>query len=107
MSTSRTLAPTELAYIPLAILIPATLAAGEPAGVLHNLGLYLLTLIACWGSGDASWIGAGLLLVLLAGYMPEATYHHLLLLVGVLFLSGAARWAVPSHERRNGPFPIG
>ena len=65
---------------------------------LLSLGLYLLTLIACWRSGDASWIGAGLLLVLLAGYMPEATYHHLLLLLGVVFLSGAARWAIPSLE---------
>ena len=74
---------------------------------LLSLGLYLLTLIACWRSGDAFWTGAGLLLVLLAGYMPEATYHHLLLLLGVVFLGGAGRWAVPSHERTNGPFPIG
>ncbi len=31
------------------------------------LGLYLLTLVACLRSGDGFWIGAGLLLVLLAG----------------------------------------
>lgn len=70
---------------------------------LLSLGLYLLTLVACWRSGDAFWTAAGLVLVLLAGYMPEATYHHLLLLLGVAFLSGATRWAVPSPE----PAPIG
>jgi hypothetical protein len=57
---------------------------------LLSLGLYLLTMVACWRSGKAFWPGAGLLLLLLAGYMPEATYHHLLLLLGVAFLSGAA-----------------
>lgn len=55
---------------------------------LLALGLYLTTLVACWRSGDAFWTAAGLLLVLLAGYMPEATYQHLLLLLGVAFLSG-------------------
>lgn len=63
---------------------------------LVALGLYLVTLVACWRSGDAFWTAAGLLLLLLAGYMPETTYQHLLLLLGVGFLSGAARWAVRS-----------
>ncbi len=63
---------------------------------LLSLGLFLVTLVACWRSGDAFWTTAGLLLLLLAGYMPEATYHHLLLLLGIAFLSGAMRWAVPS-----------
>ncbi len=58
---------------------------------LLSLALYLLTIVACLRSGDARWTGAGLLLLLLAGYMPEATYHHLLILLGVAFLSGAAR----------------
>ena len=56
---------------------------------LLSLGLYLLTVVACWRSGDAFWTASGLLLLLLAGYMPEATYQHLLLLLGVGFLSGA------------------
>lgn len=59
-----------------------------------SLALYLLTLVACWRSRDAFWMAAGLLLLLLGGYMPEATYHHLLVLLGVAFLSGAARRAV-------------
>ncbi|MEE9285072.1 MAG: hypothetical protein V3V35_04995 [Dehalococcoidia bacterium] len=63
---------------------------------LVALALYLLTLVACWRSGDGFWIGAGLLLILLAGYMPEATYQHLLLLLGVAFLSRAVEWSVLS-----------
>lgn len=59
---------------------------------LAALALFLLTVVSSWRSRDAFWIGIGLLLLLLAGYMPEATYHHLLLLLGVAFLSGAARW---------------
>jgi hypothetical protein len=55
----------------------------------------LLTLVACWRSGDAFWAAAGLLLVLLAGYMAESTYGHLLLLLGVAFLSGAVQRAAP------------
>jgi hypothetical protein len=66
---------------------------------LLSLGLYLLTVIACLRSGEDFWTGAGLLLVLLAGYMPEATYDHLLLLLGVAFLSGAMTWAVRGHAR--------
>ena len=61
---------------------------------LLSLGLYLLTAIACLRSGDQFWIGAGLLLLLLAGYMPEATYDHLLLLLGFAFLSGAMTWVL-------------
>ena len=66
---------------------------------LVALGLYLLTLVACWRSGDGFWIGAGLLLVLLAGYMPEATYQHLLILLGVAFLSRAVQWGRPYPAR--------
>jgi hypothetical protein len=66
---------------------------------LLSLGLYLLTVIACLRSGEDFWTGAGLLLVLLAGYMPEATYDHVLLLLGVAFLSGAMPWAVRGHAR--------
>lgn len=62
---------------------------------LLALALYLLTLVACWRSGDAFWAAAGLLLVLLAGYMAESTYGHLLLLLGVAFLSRAVPWARP------------
>ncbi len=58
---------------------------------LTALALFLLTVFASWRSRDSFWIGTGLLLLLLAGYMPEATYHHLLLLLGIAFLSGAAR----------------
>jgi hypothetical protein len=56
---------------------------------LLALGLYLLAAVACWRSPDGFWTAAGLLLVLLAGYMAESTYHHLLLLLGILLLSGA------------------
>ncbi len=62
---------------------------------LLALALYLLTLVACWRSGDAFWTAAGLLLVLLAGYMAESTYQHLLLLVGVALLAGAVQWSAP------------
>lgn len=65
---------------------------------LLSLGLYLLTLVACWRSGDAFWTAAGLLLLLLAGYMAEATYQHLLLLLGVAFLSGASPWAAVNRK---------
>ena len=66
---------------------------------LVALGLYLVTLVACWRSGDGFWIGAGLLLVLLAGYMPEATYQHLLILLGVAFLSRAVQLGRPYPAR--------
>jgi hypothetical protein len=65
---------------------------------LLALALYLLTLVACWRSGSAFWTAAGLLLILLAGYMPEATYQHLLVLLGVGFVSGAVRWAAPGPD---------
>ncbi len=55
------------------------------------LGLYLVTVIACFRDKDAFWLGTGLLLLLVAGYMPEATYHHLLVILGVGFLAGAFR----------------
>ena len=70
---------------------------------LLALGLYLLTAIACLRNGEDFWTGAGLLLVLLAGYMPEATYDHLLLLLGVAFLSGAMTWvSLPGSSWRAG-----
>ncbi len=56
---------------------------------LFALALYLVTVVACFRDKDAFWIGAGLLLLLVAGYMPEATYHHLLVILGVGFLAGA------------------
>ncbi len=56
---------------------------------LIALALYLVTILACFRDRDAFWPGAGLLLLLVAGYMPEATYHHLLVILGVGFLSGA------------------
>jgi hypothetical protein len=65
---------------------------------LLALALYLLTLVACWRSGDAFWTAAGLLLVLLAGYMPEATYQHLLLVLGVAFVVGAAQPITPRAD---------
>ena len=63
---------------------------------LLAFGLYLLTAVACLRNGEDFWTGAGLLLLLLAGYMPEATYDHLLVLLGVAFVAGAARLAAPS-----------
>jgi hypothetical protein len=63
---------------------------------LLAFGLYLLTAVACLRNGEDFWTGSGLLLLLLAGYMPEATYDHLLVLLGVAFVAGAARLAVPS-----------
>lgn len=65
---------------------------------LIALGLYLYTIVVCWRSGDAFWVSAGLLLVLLAGYMPEASYHHLLLLLGLTFLAGGAASLIREDE---------
>ncbi len=56
---------------------------------LLALALYLVTVVACFRDKDAFWLGTGLLLLLVAGYMPEATYHHLLVILGVGFLAGA------------------
>ena len=55
---------------------------------LLALALFLLTIVACFRDRDGSRIAAGLLLVLLAGYMAESTYQHLLFLLGIFFLSG-------------------
>jgi len=55
---------------------------------LLALALFLLTMVACLRDSNAYWIAAGLLLVLLAGYMAESTYQHLLFLLGIFFLSG-------------------
>ncbi len=73
---------------------------------LVALALYLLTVVACWRSDDGFWTAAGLLLVLLAGYMPEATYQHLLILLGVAFLSRAMQWTAFSSVRLNRPQPV-
>jgi len=54
---------------------------------LLALALFLLTIVACFRDRDAYWIATGLLLVLLAGYMAESTYQHLLFLLGIFFLS--------------------
>jgi len=58
---------------------------------LLALALFLLTIVACFRDRDTYWIAVGLLLVLLAGYMAESTYQHLLFLLGILFLSGIAQ----------------
>lgn len=63
-----------------------------------TLGLYLATVVACWRSDDGFWLAAGLLLVMLAGYMAESTYHHLLLLLAVGFLTRMA----PNHQGHSG-----
>jgi hypothetical protein len=55
---------------------------------LLALALFLLTVVACFRDREAIWITAGLLLVLLAGYMAESTYQHLLFLLGLIFVSG-------------------
>ena len=55
---------------------------------LLALALYLVTIVACFRDKDSFWLGAGLLLLLVAGYMPESTYHHLLVILGVGFLAG-------------------
>ena len=80
------------------------------------LGLFLLTVVACFRDRNAYRIAAGLMLVLLAGYMAESTYQHLLFLLGIVFLSGivqeedaqsAERAQVMSSgsgsKRRDGP----
>jgi hypothetical protein len=93
-----------------AVLLALTLAALSPASTLAilalwttglglvlpfpvylaALSLYLLTMVACWRSADGFWMASGLLLILLAGYMPEATYQHILLILGVICLAGLA-----------------
>jgi len=57
------------------------------------LAAFLLTIAACW-RGGAFWTATGLVLVLLAGYMPEATYYHVAFLLGVAFLAGHAGYLV-------------
>ncbi len=66
---------------------------------LLALALYLVTIVACFRDEDAFGLGAGLLLLLVAGYMPEATYHHLLVILGVGFLTGAFRIAEEASDR--------
>ncbi|MCH8850792.1 MAG: hypothetical protein IIC89_08200, partial [Chloroflexi bacterium] len=64
---------------------------------LLALALFLLTIVACVRDRRAYWIAAGLLLVVLAGYMAESTYQHLLFLLGIFFLSGL----VPEEDARS------
>jgi hypothetical protein len=66
---------------------------------LIALALYLVTVVACFRDKDAFWIGAGLLFLLVAGYMPEATYHHLLVVIGVGSVAGAFQIADEATER--------
>ncbi len=66
---------------------------------LLSLALYLVTVVACFRDKDAFWLGTGLLLLLVAGYMPEATYHHLLIILGVGFLAGAFDTVAEASER--------
>jgi hypothetical protein len=68
---------------------------------LAALALYLVTVVACFRDKDAFWTGAGLLLVLVAGYMPEATYHHLLIILGVGFLAGAFQMVEEASGRAS------
>ncbi len=88
LSPASTLAILALWTTGLSLVLPFPI-------YLIALALYLLTLVACWRSGDAFWIAAGLLLVVLAGYMAESTYHHMLVLLGVAFLRGAVQWSAP------------
>lgn len=67
---------------------------------LLALALFLLTIVACFRDRHAYWIAAGLLLVLLAGYMAESTYQHLLFLLGIFFASGIVQEeGAPSAKR--------
>ena len=66
---------------------------------LIGLWLYLATLLACWRERTAWPLGTGLLLLLLAGYMPQDSYHHLLLLLGLALLARPSLWPLP--ERAN------
>ena len=66
---------------------------------LLSLILYLVTVVACFRDKDAFWLGTGLLLLLVAGYMPEATYHHLLIILGVGFLAGVFHIVEEASER--------
>lgn len=74
---------------------------------LVALALYLLTVVACFRDREAFWLGAGLLLLLVAGYMPEATYHHLLVILGVGFLTGAFRIADEASDGALAPVSVG
>lgn len=67
--------------------------------------IYLVTVVACFRDKDAFWLGAGLLLLLVAGYMPEATYHHLLVILGVGFLAGAFHIVEEASERAPATAP--
>jgi hypothetical protein len=88
LSPVSTLAILALWTTGLSLILPSPI-------YMVALALYLLTLVACFRSGDGFWTAAGLLLVLLAGYMPEATYQHSLLLLGVAFLGAALPWTAP------------
>ena len=68
---------------------------------LLALALFLLTIVACFRDREATWITAGLLLVLLAGYMAESTYQHLLFLIGIIFVSGLALEGDTQAEERR------
>jgi hypothetical protein len=68
----------------MSFFLPSTL-------YLVALALYLVTVVACFRDRNAFGIGAGLLLLLVAGYMPEATYHHLLVILGVGLVAGVLR----------------
>ena len=65
-----------------------------------------MTVVACFRDKDAFWFGTGLLLLLLAGYMPEATYHHLLIILGVGLLAGAFNIGEEASEQIPAPISI-
>ncbi|MCH8064597.1 MAG: hypothetical protein IIC90_02065 [Chloroflexi bacterium] len=73
---------------------------------LLSLALYLVTVVACFRDKDAFWLGTGLLLLLVAGYMPEATYHHLLIILGVGFLAGTFNIVEEASERTPAPISV-
>ena len=65
-----------------------------------------MTVVACFRDKDAFWFGTGLLLLLVAGYMPEATYHQLLIILGVGLLAGAFNIGEGASERAPAPISV-
>lgn len=63
---------------------------------LLGLWLYLASIVACWRDRAAWPLATGLFLLLLAGYMPQDSYHHLLLLLGLALLARPSLWPSPA-----------
>jgi hypothetical protein len=64
---------------------------------LLGFWLYAATLFICWRERTAWPLALGLLLLLLAGYMPQDSYHHLLLLLGLALLARPSLWPLPER----------